>query len=31
MVGNRDAHPELQKYKKKSLESVDMEGTREFG
>ena len=33
MVGNRDARPELQKYKKiiNSLESVGMEGTREFG
>jgi hypothetical protein len=31
MIGNRDARPELQKYKKNSLESVGMEGTREFG
>jgi hypothetical protein len=31
MVGIRDAHPKLQKYKKNSLESVGMEGTREFG
>jgi hypothetical protein len=31
MIGNRDARPELQNTKKKSLESVGMEGTREFG
>jgi hypothetical protein len=32
MVGDRDAYLELQKYKKliNSLESVGMEGTREF-